>query len=726
MEGQAESRRRRFRIAVQRTRTSAYILSGVIGLVFVLVGVIQISPLELALLIGCALTSSLVLSWLVVHGRDALLGATFDWLWLIADAVFITWVVIWTGGAASPWFPWYLANIGAAAFVVGQRGAFVVFLADATAYLGALAAVGDIHGLDLSLYQPLARMVFLYGASFLFLRGVNMLAEKRQQLEKLRRSEAHTIDELTRLAAALDRRTRDLAEANLRTAEADRMKSRFLATMSHELRTPLNSIIGFSEILLGRLNDDDDPKERRFLGNIHSSGEHLLGIINDLLDLSKIEAGHMELHAEPVDVASVVHGVCAVAQGAARTSKVDLEIDIPADLPTLEADPIKLKQILFNLVANAVKFSPPSSTVTVRARSVTGSNQTDDLIRLEIEDHGTGIDARYHRAIFDEFRQIEDGPNRGTGGTGLGLALVKRLVELHNGQVGLVSEPGEGSTFSVALPLRFAGPAMSSSPSAGLELPSEGGLRVLVVEDDPTAYESLAAHLTDAGFVPIRARTSGEALCMARELRPAAITLDVILPDGDGLDTLRRLKHDPVTRDIPVVMVSVLDNRELALALGAADYMVKPVDGDRLIKRMLELIPRTAGAQRRLLLIDDDETLHELVTEGLGPLGYELFHAFNGQDGLSLARSRQCDLILLDLMMDGMDGFEVAARLKADSTTRDVPIVVLTAHHLSEDDRERLRHKIAALVGKLDPLPGGLATVIQGVLDGASHEVHHG
>lgn len=712
----------RFREAVQKTRAVCYALAAAIGTVFVVLGVIQISVWQVLGLTAAAIVSAAG-CWLLLRiGVADRLGVAFEWLWLLADVALITLAVVSTGGVDSPWFPWYLANIGAAAFVLGQRAAFAVAVLDTVAYTGALVAIGDIAGFGVPLYRALAQMAFLYGASFIFLRGVSLLKRKQTQLEKLRRNEAIKIDELTRLARALDQRTQELAEANLRTAEADRLKSRFLATMSHELRTPLNSIIGFSDVLLQRLPADAADKQQRFLQNIHSSGEHLLRIINDLLDLSKIEAGRMELHVEPIDVAAVIHGVCAVVQGSARARRIRLEVEAPADLPPVEADQVKVKQILFNLVSNAVKFSHADGVVVVEARNNDRGDQGS--VEIRVVDQGVGIDPRHHRTIFEEFRQVDDGPARASGGTGLGLALVRRLIELHGGGIEVDSTPGLGSTFAVTLPLRFRGAASSrEAPMPTLEVAHEGGTRVLVVEDDPTAYEAISSHLAASAYIPIRARNADEALRFARLLHPAAITLDIILPDLDGWEILRRLKDDPDTAGIPVIIVSVLDNRELAITLGADDYMTKPVDGERLARRLAELAPRGDHQPRRLLLIDDDRHVHELVDARLEPLGYTIAHAASGHEGLELARTTAPDLILLDLMMEGMDGFEVAARLKADEQTWDIPIVVLTAKQMTAADRDRLRDKIEALVGKLELPAGGLPAVVESVLARPRREV---
>jgi signal transduction histidine kinase/DNA-binding response OmpR family regulator len=562
-------------------------------------------------------------------------------------------------------------------------------------------------------------MAFLYGAAFLFLRGISLLKQRQEMIRHLRLDEARRVEELTRLTTALDVRNREIAEASLRIREADRLKSQFLANMSHELRTPLNSIIGFSDVLLARLPEGFPDKQRRFLENINASGQHLLSIINDLLDLSKIEAGKMELQPEPLSVVPMVEGVCTIVRGTAKSRNIAFEITCPEDLPPLEADPVKLKQVLFNLISNAVKFSDDGSTVWILARHLPRGESPlgRAAIQIAVVDQGAGIDPRNHRLIFDEFRQVDQSPTRAHGGTGLGLALVRRLVELHRGSITVDSAPGKGSTFTVTLPQTFAGEGELLPPRVEtLDLPAERGRRILVVEDDPTAFETLGSHLTAAAFIPVRARNSEEALRLAQQLRPAAITLDIIVPGADGWEILRLLKADQATRNIPVIIVSLLDNRELGLALGAADYFVKPVEGEALVRRLRELLPPSAADPPRLLLIDDDPHLHELLDAKLGPAGYVVDHALSGRQGLEAAQLRPPDLILLDLMMEGMDGFEVAAKLKGTPATGHVPVVVLTAKSITRADRERLMGKIAALVGKSEMPGGGLVAVIEGVL----------
>jgi signal transduction histidine kinase/DNA-binding response OmpR family regulator len=664
---------------------------------------------------GVGLLTSLPLIVLASRRPDLAARPAVHASWLLLDALLTTWVIHLTGGADSPWFVWYLANAGTASVVAGKRAAVLMASVDSALFLGLVVLTGSPAPAVLLTFTGLAGM---WVASFYFLRGVADLQARRNDLERMRQAQDRSLEELTRMTAALDQRTRELADANLRIREADRLKSQFVSNMSHELRTPLNSIIGFSEILLARLDQDLQPKYQRFLQNIHEAGHQLLGLINDILDLSKIDAGRPELMAEPLVVQTLIDGVCTVLKSTAKRRHIAFETRAPANLPLLVADPVKVKQVVYNLVSNAVKFSPTGGTVEVEARHVAADQSPlgRDSIQIAVIDHGIGIDPQHHRVIFQDFVQVDGTASRPFGGAGLGLALARRFVELHHGTISLASAPGEGAVFTVTLPVQPPAEADAVSVVRTLDLPEEAGRRILVVEDDPISFETIAQRLTAASYVPVRARSCQEAVQVARTLHPAAITLDVALPGADGWEVLRCLKADPATASIPVVIISVLDNRELGLTLGADDYLLKPLDGDHLVRRLTELLPRPARQMARVLIIDDDPLLHSLLDAKLGPCGFELDHALTGQAGIAQARVRAPQVIILDLMMEGLDGFEVATILRADPRTADVPIIVFTAKDMNLQDRERLRGKIEACVEKGRTTNSGIVPVIEDVL----------
>jgi signal transduction histidine kinase/DNA-binding response OmpR family regulator len=541
-------------------------------------------------------------------------------------------------------------------------------------------------------------------------RGVSEMHDYSLRADRTTEDEVGVLaDGFNEMLRQIEKRQRERDEADRRTRE----KSQFLANMSHELRTPLNAIIGFSEVLQTRLAGRVHERESRFLENIHSSGQHLLGIVNDILDLSKVEAGRMEINPEAMSVRTAVEGVSALMRAITARRQVTLEIDLPDDLPPIEADSVKVKQVLYNLLSNAVKFSPEKSTVTIRARRAIPSEPPlySDAVRISVIDHGIGIDAKDHVRIFQEFQQVDSTLSRQFEGTGLGLTLVKKFVEMHSGAVELDSSLGSGSKFTVTLPRLFRGVGVVLHEAT--IAPSDRTRLVLVIEDDEQAYGAIAARLSAAGYVPHHAKNGEEGIARAKELRPAAITLDLVLPGIDGLEVLKTLKSDPSTCPIPVIIVSVIDNRELGLAFGANDYFIKPVDGDRVVETLRRLVTPSQREGGRLLVIDDDRALHDLLDARLRPHGYELLHAYGVADGMIRAANDEPSLVILDLMMQGMNGFDVAARLKSDPRTARVPILAVTNEELSGGDRARLQGKFSAMVERGELSGNRLVTVIQ-------------
>jgi len=485
-----------------------------------------------------------------------------------------------------------------------------------------------------------------------------------------------------------------LLQAQEEAERANRVKSQFLASMSHELRTPLNAILGFSELL----NDDatgrfDEATRRRFLDQIHSSGVHLLQLINDILDLSKVEAGQMELQLQPVEVGSLIDEARATVEPLAQGKAISLNVDPGPELHLI-ADAAKLKQMLLNLLSNAIKFTPNGGRIQIRGR------QVDSWVEIAVSDTGIGIAAQDLGRLFTEFQQLDAGPARQQEGTGLGLALTRRFAELHGGQVSVESALGKGSTFTLRLPLEaktLRAPARHEPPlvtASDLSRPL-----VLVVDDNPQAAEILARTMGAGGFRIKVAHTGPEALTMARELKPVAITLDILLPEVDGWEVLNRLKADEATRNIPVIVVSVVDNPALGRALGAFDYFVKPVDGKALLSRLSQytFTKRVKSEPVRVLVIDDEQANLDLLEALLKPAGFAVIRAGGGQEGIDLARSQMPSLILLDLMMPDLTGFDVVEALRAEEATRSIPIMVLTAKALTDDDKRALNGQVAAI-----------------------------
>jgi signal transduction histidine kinase/CheY-like chemotaxis protein len=523
---------------------------------------------------------------------------------------------------------------------------------------------------------------------------------------------------ITAVSAALDRARliQRLKETNKQLIEANKHKSVFLANMSHELRTPLNAILGFSELLIDAKNGQFPPDTRvRFLEQINTSGKHLLGLINDILDLSKIEAGQMDLRLQAVRVGEVVEQVVSTVEPLVAQKRIHIKVEA-AEAGEILADSGKLKQMLLNLVSNAIKFTPDDGNIAIKA--IRGS----DGVEIAVTDSGIGIAAQDQSRIFKEFQQVDSGVGRRQPGTGLGLTLTRRFAHLHGGDVHVVSEVGKGSTFTIDLPLEAAPSAppkdvRGGHPVDGSYDPSEP--LVLVVEDNPAAAELLTRNLHRGGFRSAIARTGTAALAMARELQPVAITLDILLPELDGWEVLVRLKHEEATRDIPVIVVSVVDNPELGMALGALDYFVKPVDADAFLKSLTRFkFKREPGSgEFRVLVVDDLPANRELLTGVLEPAGFKVIVADGGEQGIRLAKTSNPDLVLLDLMMPGVNGFDVVDALRADKSTRSIPIMILTAKDLTEEDKRQLNGQVSTVLSRRSTATADLLGLLKDVVE---------
>jgi signal transduction histidine kinase/CheY-like chemotaxis protein/CHASE3 domain sensor protein len=475
---------------------------------------------------------------------------------------------------------------------------------------------------------------------------------------------------------------------------ANRHKSVFLANMSHELRTPLNAILGFSELLIDEKPGQLDGKTRlRFLDQVHSSGQHLLSLINDILDLSKVEAGQMDLHLSRTSVQEAIKVVLTTIEPLAAKKKIRVVGGAESDIYVV-ADAGKLKQMLLNLVSNGIKFTPSGGRVTISAL------REESMVAISVTDTGIGIAEADLGSIFHEFKQLDSGPNRQQEGTGLGLALTKRFVELHGGNISTQSTSGVGSTFTLRLPLEKQGPHVESAQEQiAVPAPDISRPLILVVEDNPQAAELLGRHLAIGGFRMEVARTGAEALTKARELKPVAITLDILLPEMDGWEVLTKLKEEEAIRNIPVVVVSVVDNPELGRALGALDYFVKPVERAALLSRLGQYAFTTEAPENevRVLVVDDEPANLQLLDAELKRAGFTVLQASGGKQGIEMARALQPHLVLLDLMMPGVSGFDVVEALRSDSSTSSIPIMVLTAKKLTDEDKRQLNGQVAAV-----------------------------
>ena len=492
-------------------------------------------------------------------------------------------------------------------------------------------------------------------------------------------------DELGQVAESFNTIAAALVAASAQALEANRAKSTFLANMSHELRTPLNAIIGYSEMIEEELEDVQAAALAPDLRKIQSAGRHLLALINDVLDLSKVEAGKMELFVERFAIRPVIEDVVSTIRPLLDKNGNRLELDCPDDLGEISADLTKLRQTLFNLLSNASKFTE-QGLVRLTVRREAGQ------VRFEVADNGIGMSEEQLNRLFEAFSQADASTTRKYGGTGLGLAISRHFCRLMGGDISVVSQPGRGSTFSAVLPAEMATPPQAEPATA----PPLAGA-VLVIDDDPAARELLERSLAKQRLSVASAASGEEGLALARQLRPRAIVLDVLMPSMDGWAVLAALKADPDLAATPVIMLTMVDDRDLGFALGATDYLTKPIDHSRLAA----ILRRHLGDERpAVLIVEDDATTRDMLRRSLEREGCAVLEADNGRRGLERLQEQRPGLILLDLMMPEMDGFEFVATLRQRAEWRTIPVVVVTAKDLSQAERQRLQGNVERIITK--------------------------
>ncbi|MBI5473451.1 MAG: response regulator [Ignavibacteriae bacterium] len=506
------------------------------------------------------------------------------------------------------------------------------------------------------------------------------------------------IDELRRKNVALESQTQ-------KTQEASDTLKKFLATFSHELRSPLNSIIGFSDLLTTQFDGLSPEAVQDFMKNINASGKHLQQIINDILDLSRIEAGKLDLHVASYPVKFFEESVQRVLSAQIAEKEIALDFDLSPEFEEIVVDQTRFKQILINLVSNAIKFSKR------KGRVVISSQRVGNDLQFEVRDFGSGIRPEEIQHLFKPFKQAATGRELNQQGIGLGLAITKKLVELHGGSIWIESEYGEGTSVRFKIPLVIDATSERLKQAEMLidalhrehsEIDTREKPLALIIEDSVQASELLRLHIESAGYRVELARDGAEAIEKAKRLHPNVITLDLMLPVKDGWQVIRELKRHPLCKHIPIIIVSIIDEKNLGFSLGAADYFVKPVNKEDLLATMDRV--RLQGSENshvpKVLVIDDDRAATDLIEVILESEGYEVVKAFHGKEGLDMAVREKPDAIILDLIMPEMSGVNVAYQLRQTPATRSIPIIILTSMDIDEETQQQLGNYVSGLMRK--------------------------
>jgi PAS domain S-box-containing protein len=515
-------------------------------------------------------------------------------------------------------------------------------------------------------------------------------------------------------------------EARRAAERANQTKSEFLANMSHELRTPLNAIIGYSEILVEDAQDSGDKASIGDLQKIQSAGKHLLGLINDRLDLSKIEAGRMDIYLEYVFLSRLIDEVKTLVQPMMDKNGNRLVIECPPDIGSLRTDLTKLKQSLINLLSNAAKFTKGGEVKLSLSRTVNGAGAPQ--VSFTVSDTGIGMTQEQLDRLFQAFTQADSSTTRNFGGTGLGLTITRHFCTMLGGDIEVTSEPGSGSRFTIRLPDRTIRSEATELDQESRQVPLTGKsthtLTVLVVDDDPTVHDVLSATLRREGYKVLHAVDGDEAVEIMRKTPPDIVTLDVMMPNVDGWSVLGIMKSDPALQHIPVIMLTIVDDRNLGFSLGASEFMTKPIDRARLVA-LIERFARTHSGSSTVLIVDDDPDVRTIVRQAVEGVGMQAAEAFNGEKALEWLKSNpRPALILLDLMMPEVDGFQFLTRLNEERSLRDIPVVVLTAKTLGEEDRIFLAERTILVLSKSTQPIGSLGhalAVIAARAQGAEH-----
>ncbi len=547
------------------------------------------------------------------------------------------------------------------------------------------------------------------------------IPEKDPALIGLYRSVAHAAAELCsryesrhladrELVARTEEANRTMLTLSETAKAANKAKSQFLANMSHELRTPLNAINGFSELLAMGRGGKLSPTQERYVDHILTSGRHLLSLINDILDLSKVEAGKMDLHIEPFELSEVVEAALAIVRDMARSKSIKVYQMLPEEPTLLHADKKKVRQILLNLLSNAVKFTPPRGEVGIRARMFRDEDLGDEgepMLEVAVWDTGPGIPPEHRSRIFAEFHQVDASYTREQEGTGLGLALSKKLVELHEGEIWFETEVGQGTTFYFTIRQKPipADPEQEPAPEPASRAPWDPDDEikkqlptVLLIERNKVRIAILEDLLTREGFQVVLADTPAMVMRKIRDLRPVAIIVNILLTRKTGWRILKEIQSDPRVRTVPVMFVADIDERRINFSLGALAYIEKTIESAELLEYINTLRNLVGGKGGfSVLVIDDDPTVAERIRGLLGSQRVVVRQALTGREGLVIAQKYRPSLIFLDLILPDLDGFEVAARLRAHPGTKAIPLLIFTAGDFRTENLVRLGSSIFAV-----------------------------
>lgn len=539
------------------------------------------------------------------------------------------------------------------------------------------------------------------------------LSETNQKLEAQSEELQDQAEELQDQASELQYNSNELQEQNIeleiqrkQVETANKLKSEFLSNMSHELRTPLNSIMALSRVLITQANDKLNEEENNYLQIVERNGKRLLSLINDILDLSKIEAGKMEINPKFISIKSLLQISKENLQNLAEEKGLTFILDIPQSLPQIETDESKLHQVLTNIIGNSVKFTEKGS-IHISA------NYDSENVFIKISDSGIGIAEKDLPYIFDEFRQVDGTSSRQYEGTGLGLAIAKKIIQILGAKIEVESKLGIGSAFTISIPIKWHEKILTDDSFHFENLPSQSTENtILIVDDDPKTIKIISEYLIEAGYKTITATSGAQALKLAGEYLPFAITLDIVMEDMDGWEVLQKLKHQFKTKDIPVIVVSVSDERDTGLALGAVGFIHKPVNKNVLISQIREINQKPGS----VMIVDDNEFELKQISKIIETEKIETILALSGKECIRLLENKIPDLLVLDLMMPEMDGFSVLEKLRKDKKTQNLPVIIVTAKDLTKDEKNKLRGNVQSLVAKSETSPVFLLNEIKRIL----------